>query len=97
MCAEQRVRCLRKISTVYKNVFCYLQDLRSCPMSMANPLAVWIKVLFPEPVTPITAMKTSGILSETVAIIEESVSKGEQASMITLRGTSHSICERLLR
>lgn len=41
-------------------------------MSMASRLlAVCIKVLFPEPVTPITAMKTSGMLSEAMTMTLE--------------------------
>lgn len=39
-------------------------------MSIAsNLLAVCMNVLFPEPVTPITAMKTSGVLPGTKTMI----------------------------
>lgn len=63
------------ISRVFEIMYWHIQDLRSCPISIASSLlAVCIKVLFPEPVTPITAMKTSGIVPETMTMTRRDLS-----------------------
>jgi hypothetical protein len=48
---------IRKSGRSYATIMYYLQGLRPCPISMSRPVILLIKVVFPAPVMPMTAIR----------------------------------------